>query len=86
MFSGVLKNMKEPDLRRLIIKMLMMGFLEESFVSMKVQGNTNVSVYITLGRHIKRFEGRCQIRRKASYKVNKWMETKRFTSMRAKLM
>lgn len=62
MFSGALKHLKEADLRRMIIKMLMLGFLEETFVSMKVQQSTNVSVYITLGRHMNRLdEGRAKL-------------------------
>lgn len=48
--------MKDSDLRRLIIKMLSIGVLEETFVSTKIQGNTNVAVYITIGRHYKKME------------------------------
>lgn len=55
-FSGQLKAFKESDLRRLIIKMLSIGVLEETFISTKVQNNTNVAVYLTLGRHAKKLE------------------------------
>lgn len=57
-FSGHLKHLKDSDLRRLIIKMLSLGVLEETFISMKVMGNVNVSVYITIGRHAKKLEER----------------------------
>ena len=36
--------------------MLAIGVLEETFVATKVQNNTNVAVYITLGRHFKKIE------------------------------
>ena len=39
--------MKEQDLRRLIIKMLEIGFLDEIFVNMK----QNICVYVEEGRH-----------------------------------
>ena len=62
MFSGTLKHLKESDLRRLIIKLLSLGILEETFVSMKVMNNTNVAVYITLGRHASKLEeGRLKV-------------------------
>ena len=48
--------MKDSDLRRLIIKLLAMGILEETFISMKVMQTVNVSVYITVGRHAKKLE------------------------------
>jgi hypothetical protein len=42
--------------------MLSIGVLEETFVSMKVQQNTNISVYLTIGRHAKKLEeGRLQV-------------------------
>ena len=49
--------MTENDLRRLIIKMLMLGVLEEQFVSTKISGQSNtVSVYIVLGKKYARLE------------------------------
>jgi bloom syndrome protein len=61
-FSGQLKHLKDSDLRRLVIKLLALGILEETFVSMKVMNNTNVAVYVTIGRHAKKFEeGRLKV-------------------------
>jgi hypothetical protein len=51
-----MKALKESDIRRLIIKMLSIGVLEETFISTKVQNTTNVAVYLTLGRHAKKLE------------------------------
>lgn len=50
-FKGRLKSVSENDLRRLIIKLLQCGALEEQFVSTKAMGgHSNVSVYIGLGK------------------------------------
>ena len=35
-FSGSLKSMKENDVRRLCIKLLSIGVLEETFISTKI--------------------------------------------------
>jgi hypothetical protein len=45
--------MKENDLRRLIIKLLSIGALEETFVSTKNQFTTNVAVYLSIGSRVK---------------------------------
>ena len=50
-FSGKLKAMPETDLHRMIVKMLIIGALEESFVSTRIKGgSTNISVYMGLGK------------------------------------
>lgn len=50
-WSGYFKHMPDIDLHRLVIKLLILGVLEEQFVSTKGQGpNKNISVYVGLGK------------------------------------
>ena len=46
--QGLLRGMNEGDIRRMIIKLLILGALEEIFVQMKRAGagSGNISVYI----------------------------------------
>ena len=46
-FQGQLKHLKEQEIRRLIIKMLILSIFDEIFV----QGKQNICVYIEEGRH-----------------------------------
>ena len=55
--QGILKHMKEQETRRLIIKMLIVGVLEEVFVSLRRgnQGN-NIIVYVDVGKYVHKLE------------------------------
>ena len=48
--------MQEADLRRLIIKLLIKGALEECFIATNVQnvGTSNISVYLQTGKYAKK--------------------------------
>ena len=48
--------MQEADLRRLIIKLLIKGALEECFIATNVQnvGTSNISVYLQAGKYAKK--------------------------------
>ena len=46
-FQGQLKHLKEQEIRRLIIKMLILSVFDEIFV----QGKQSICVYIEEGRH-----------------------------------
>ena len=50
--QGTLSHMPEKELRRLIIKLLIVGALEEVFISLR-RGNqgSNIVVYVDVGRH-----------------------------------
>ena len=47
-FSGSLKRFSDNDIRRLMTKMLIMGALEEVFISTSFGSGNNISVYIAL--------------------------------------
>lgn len=50
-FSAKLKQTPESELHRMIIKMLILGVLEEQFVSTRIKGgSSNISVYLGLGK------------------------------------
>lgn len=57
--QGLLKHMKEQETRRLIIKMLILGALEEIFVSQRCgnKGN-NIVVYVDVGKNAHKLERR----------------------------
>jgi len=51
-YQGSLRHMGESEIRRLIIKLLIMGALEESFIQTKIKGvaTSNISVYLVCGK------------------------------------
>lgn len=51
--TGVLKSLKDDDIRRLIIKMLVQKVLKEQFEATKFNGVINISVYLQLGKYSK---------------------------------
>ena len=53
----MLRKLTEQETRRLIIKMLILGVLEEIFVSLRRgnQGN-NIAVYVDVGKNASRLE------------------------------
>ena len=51
-YKGTLRAFKEPELRRMILRMLAQRILKESFVSHQVRGAPDaISVYLQPGRH-----------------------------------
>jgi len=48
-FKGCLKNTKDNDLRRIIIKMLLQKVLKEKFVKINYQGG--LAVYLMVGKN-----------------------------------
>ena len=54
-FSGRLKQCTDLDVHRLVIKMLIWGVLEETFVSTRIQGTMkNISVYVGKGKNLQK--------------------------------
>ena len=59
---GLLRLMKEQEVRRLIIKLLIMRVLEEIFVKQNRGQASGVIVYIGLGKYARKLqEGRMQV-------------------------
>ena len=54
--QGALKHIKENDIRRLIIKLLILGVLEEHFIQLKGKFGGGVAVYIELGKNAGKIE------------------------------
>ena len=52
-FKGTFESIQEQELRRLIIKLLIIGALEECFIATNVKsvGTSNISVYLQLGKY-----------------------------------
>ena len=61
-YSGALKKLKEDVLRRLLVKLLVSGAIEERFVNMKAGMISTVVVYLQLGKnYLKVREKRCLV-------------------------
>lgn len=56
--QGLLRGMQDSDIRRMIIKLLILGALEEVFVQMKRAGagSGNISVYIQVYKNAVKIE------------------------------
>ena len=50
-YTGCLKGIKEDDLRRLILKLLIMNAIEEEFIKMQTGPTTSIIVYLRVGRN-----------------------------------
>ena len=61
-FSGRLKQTKEDHLRRLMIKLLIMGAIEEEFHRIRAGPTNNIVVYLTVGKNAAKVQqGRIQV-------------------------
>lgn len=52
-FNGRLKTMSEGDIRRLIVKLLILKVLKESFITQRIRGINmdKIMVYLSLGKN-----------------------------------
>lgn len=50
-YNGRLKMVSEKDIRRLIVKLLILKVMKERFITNKVRDAPNVLVYLSLGKH-----------------------------------
>lgn len=50
-YSGCQKHIREDELRRLILKLLVMSAIEEEFVQMKAGPTTALIVYLRTGKN-----------------------------------
>ena len=61
-YSGCQKQIREDELRRLILKLLVMSAIEEEFVQMRAGPTTNLVVYLRPGKNaFKVKNGRYQV-------------------------